>query len=291
LETPVVAETPVLEPTVIPTENVQPTALATDTMEATETTGVLVEDSPRLVSNLLGYNLETENADDLGEIDALVVDRNSGIIEYAVVGAGGFLDIGDEELLVPLNAFQIDPSVQVDDNQAIALTVDPSAVQNAPTLTSIGLGDINDIVNAGPDWDADVRTYWSDQLDTLPVTGEQAQTAAPIPLTDGTDVNVVNQNGDNLGDIENMILSENGDRVQYAILATGGFLDIGERLIPIPFSAYGYDDSATTWMLTLDVDQTQLESAPNYNNLNELPDINVQGWDDAIQNFWNDLTS
>ena len=296
--TPGAGTTPVVTPqaTMAPTAG----ALATSAAPAgTQTANALDEHSPRLVSNVIGYELQDKNSNDLGEIESLVVDRNSGTLEYAVVGAGGFLGIGEEKILVPWSAFQVNPQANNNSNnntntnnnkQPIALTVDASALKNAPTVAKSGL-DLTQLAKAGKDWDSNIRAYWTDKLNALPVTGAAANKAAPILLSDVTDVNVVNKNGDNIGDIKNMVLTNQGDKIQYAILATGGALDLGERLIPIPFSAFKYDKSSEQFVLTLNVDQSKLKNAPYYQNMNEFPNINVQNWDNKIKSFWNNLTS
>ena len=292
-------------PIVTPQATVGPTAgaLATSGVPAgTQTANMLDEHNPRLVSNVIGYELKDKNSNDLGEIESLVVDRNSGTLEYAVVGAGGFLGIGEEKILVPWSAFQVNPQANSNNDntnnnnnnsnntQPIALTVDTSVLKNAPTVAKSGL-DLSQLATAGKDWDSNIRAYWTDKLNALPVTGAEASKAAPVLLSDVTDVNVVNKKGDDLGDIENMVLSKQGDKIEYAILAAGGALDLGERLIPIPYSAFKFDKSSDQYVLTLNVDQSKLKNAPYYQNMNEFPNINVQNWDNKIKSFWNNLTS
>lgn len=50
------------------------------------------------------YNLQNE---EIGEVEEVLIDPASGRIRFAVVGVGGFLEIGETEVAVPWSAFHI----------------------------------------------------------------------------------------------------------------------------------------------------------------------------------------
>ncbi len=47
---------------------------------------------------------------------------------------------------------------------------------------------------------------------------------------------VQNPQGENIADIEKLLIDQSG-QIHYAVLGTGGFLDLGERLVAVPFDA------------------------------------------------------
>jgi sporulation protein YlmC with PRC-barrel domain len=47
---------------------------------------------------------------------------------------------------------------------------------------------------------------------------------------------VVNQNGDKIGTVDDLIV-EPSEKVPFAILSVGGFLGIGEHLVAVPFNS------------------------------------------------------
>jgi sporulation protein YlmC with PRC-barrel domain len=47
---------------------------------------------------------------------------------------------------------------------------------------------------------------------------------------------VYNRNKDNIGTLDDLIVSPGGDRGTYAILSVGGFLGMGKHLIAVPFN-------------------------------------------------------
>jgi sporulation protein YlmC with PRC-barrel domain len=50
-------------------------------------------------SKIKGEKVTTEDGEDLGKIEDLMIDQEKGIIAYAVISFGGFLGIGIDNLL------------------------------------------------------------------------------------------------------------------------------------------------------------------------------------------------
>lgn len=81
---------------------------------------------------------------------------------------------------------------------------------------------------------------------------------------------VFGQAGERIGHIEDLALEKIEGRVAYAILSFGGFLGIGEKYHPLPWSVLAYDTQLGGYVVPLDKDQ--LRSAPSY-AMSELADI------------------
>ena len=60
---------------------------------------------------------------------------------------------------------------------------------------------------------------------------------------------VVNRTGENLGKIEELMLDLETGRVAYAVLSFGGFLGMGEKYHPIPWSALKYDEREGSYVV------------------------------------------
>ncbi|MDQ3200320.1 MAG: PRC-barrel domain-containing protein [Verrucomicrobiota bacterium] len=58
-------------------------------------------------SNLIGADLFTTTGDDIGEINDVVLDENSGTVMYPALSAGGFLGIGDKLTLVSWKSIEV----------------------------------------------------------------------------------------------------------------------------------------------------------------------------------------
>lgn len=78
-------------------------------------------------SEVIGMNIYNPQGEDVGEVNDVVLDPNTGKVRYAAVTYGGFLGIGDEMFAVPWEAFQCtqDP----DDPEEHRLTLDVSKQQ------------------------------------------------------------------------------------------------------------------------------------------------------------------
>ena len=59
------------------------------------------------ISEIKGARVINFQNQDVGEIDELLIDPDSGQIRFAVVGVGGFLGLGSTRVAVPWQALQI----------------------------------------------------------------------------------------------------------------------------------------------------------------------------------------
>lgn len=85
---------------------------------------------------------------------------------------------------------------------------------------------------------------------------------------------VKNPQGKNLGEIEELVLDNYG-RIQYVAVSHGGFLDIGDKLVAIPWHAFETPEGKD--YLQLDVTEEQLSKAPNFDKDN---------WQQAADTNW-----
>lgn len=75
-------------------------------------------------------------------------------------------------------------------------------------------------------------------------------------------------NGDNVGDINNLILKQSG-RVEAAIIGVGGFLGIGQKNVAVPFEKIQVSQDAQTgkMKLTTSLTKDDLKAAPEFQTL------------------------
>lgn len=97
------------------------------------------------------------------------------------------------------------------------------------------------------------------------------------------DYDLTNQNGESMGEIEDLLINMNSGRVRYATIEYGGVLEIGDREVAVPLSALNWNDVG---QLGLTVNEQQLA---NYPDLGEgWPNTSEPTWDDEVFNFWNE---
>jgi hypothetical protein len=76
------------------------------------------------------------------------------------------------------------------------------------------------------------------------------------------DTIVYDRQGNRLGTVQNVMIDKVSGQVAYATMSFGGFLGIGERYHPLPWSMLTYDTSLGGYVV--DVSREQLEGAPTY---------------------------
>jgi sporulation protein YlmC with PRC-barrel domain len=93
---------------------------------------------------------------------------------------------------------------------------------------------------------------------------------------------VQNAKGEDLGEIEDIVLDEGEGRIAYAVLSFGGFLGMGDRLFAIPYTALRPADEDT---FVLDVSKEVLEKAPGFDKDN-WPDTADRQWGESIHRHY-----
>lgn len=89
----------------------------------------------------------------------------------------------------------------------------------------------------------------------------------------GTDV--VNRAGENLGELEELMLDLSNGRVAYAVLSFGGFLGLGDKLFAIPWKAFSIDQNHER--VVLNVDKDVLDDAPGFDK-DDWPQVATSAW-------------
>lgn len=102
----------------------------------------------------------------------------------------------------------------------------------------------------------------------------------------GSDVK--NAAGEDLGKVEDLVIDPNDGTIEYAVLSTGGFLGMGDKLHAVPFSilrAPQVPEDSDLAYFTLDVDKTKLEGAPRFPK-SEWPNVDEPAWRAEIDTYY-----
>jgi sporulation protein YlmC with PRC-barrel domain len=91
---------------------------------------------------------------------------------------------------------------------------------------------------------------------------------------------VYNLEGDRLGHVEDLMLHKLSGKVAYAILSFGGFLGVGEKYHPLPWSVLTYDPGRGVVPLV----KEQLQNGPSYNKDELTNDDN--GWGQRVNDYY-----
>jgi sporulation protein YlmC with PRC-barrel domain len=82
-------------------------------------------------ATIVGTRVKNAQGKDIGEIDQLLIDPARGAVTHAVIGVGGFLGIGEKQVVVPWS----DVKVAMDHAKPggrPAVTIDQATLERAP---------------------------------------------------------------------------------------------------------------------------------------------------------------
>jgi len=82
---------------------------------------------------------------------------------------------------------------------------------------------------------------------------------------------VKNKKGEEIGEIEELVINSQDGRIAYAVLSFGGFLGMGDKLFAIPWKSLTPIPEQHSF--SLDIDKEKLAEAPGFDETN---------WPDAV---------
>ncbi len=180
---------------------------------------------------LIGTNIVSRDGKKLGEIDDLILSGKDKVA-HVIASVGGVLGIGDKSVAIPFRDINIRQDEAVTNlseqqlKQAPEFKVDDSAGNQS------GQNRIDYDINAKKLFDFDV----------------------------------VDRGGKKLGDINDLVLSQD-DKVAYALVSVGGLLGIGEKLVAVPYANLQLNKADEK--VLLNVTKEQLEQAPAFRLRNQ----------------------
>ena len=125
-------------------------------------------------------------------------------------------------------------------------------------------------VSANAAGDADKRTTANSAATNPPanttVKGTAKQTAnlQQMRASELIGKNVVNNKGEGLGEIKDLVVDTTSGKVQYAVISFGGFLGLGDKLFAYPLEKF--ERMGERGRLALNVDKEKMKSAPGFDD-------------------------
>ncbi|MCI0743864.1 MAG: PRC-barrel domain-containing protein [Verrucomicrobia subdivision 3 bacterium] len=200
-----------------------------------------IDDAKELISR----DIQGPDNQKIGDLKEVVVDLESGRVLYAIVGAGGFLGIGDELTAVPPGAF-------TSSSTRLTVSADKQKLLEAPRFAKDQekqLADAEFVKRIHQHFGQ--QTWWEKSGGSF----KNAHKASEL-----MGMNVKNASDQGIGDIANLGIDLPGGRVAFVILGTGGVLGAGDKQYAIPPNAFtlGADNKS----LVINLDKEKLANAP-----------------------------
>ncbi|MCC4766438.1 PRC-barrel domain containing protein [Methanosarcina sp. DH1] len=188
-----------------------------------------------------GGKVVNRAGEDLGKIEELMIDLQSGRIAYVVLSFSEFMDLGDKFFAIPWQT--LTPRLQ---EHAFLLGTTKEILEKAGGFEK-GNWPLAREELAGTYTSYGYQPYWQVQTG-MPeeAKSEMATRMGTMASRDNPDFlsastikgdKVVNRAGEHLGKIEELMIDLEDGRIAYAALSFGGFLGLGSKLFAIPWQA------------------------------------------------------
>lgn len=107
-------------------------------------------------NTLMDVKVHNNANEDLGLVEELMIDLETGAVRYAIIGLGGFLGLGEKMIAVPWSALTWSPNEEmfIADFDRAKLESAPSFDRNHwPDMTDLSWGtSIHDYYGVAPWW-------------------------------------------------------------------------------------------------------------------------------------------
>jgi len=94
---------------------------------------------------------------------------------------------------------------------------------------------------------------------------------------------VCNLQDEKLGTIQDIMLDMQTGKIRYAVLSSGGFLGMGDRLFAIPWKALKQDKDNKRFVL--DVKLQRMKDAPGFDK-DHWPNMAEEKWNSNIESYY-----
>ncbi|MCB0122668.1 MAG: PRC-barrel domain-containing protein, partial [Caldilineaceae bacterium] len=208
-----------------------------------------------LAYTLINHDFVNRDGEVSGHVNDLVLNLRTGSILFAEIEYGGFLDIGDTELLIPLRTLQW-RSVERD----ILLNLDETVLTTYPDLT-VGSPRLDD-----PDWYDGLEAFWNDAgfgNTEVAATGFDPATDVIVRASDLLGYSLVDL-GAGIGRIHNLLIDMEQSRAPYLLVGFGPTAADDDAYM-LPFTVVDVVDVESN-QITLDTNLSQeiLLTAPRF---------------------------
>jgi sporulation protein YlmC with PRC-barrel domain len=202
------------------------------------------------VSRLVDQVVRDEKGNEVGEVENLVIRRN-GTLKRVLIALDGFLELEEKIVAVPFRRLQIsaDTNITVVDSKEQLEKLTDFNHKKEDVFTGFYRR-----APRGGYYSGDYNYYPSHYLPWAWASYPDKMLATVI-----IGQKVYGDEGKKIGEIDDLMLTEGG-KVDQIILSSGGFLEIDEKLVAIPYKPLGFSEFGVVYPITI----KQLNSLPEF---------------------------
>lgn len=247
-------------------------------------------------SDVIGREVENNTGEEIGTIEDLAINRRTGEVRYAIVDRSGAAGVPrDAEMLyaVPLTALRF-----TGDNKVVRLDVSKERMEDAPPFANSGWNTIGD-----ERWGEVVFEFYGqeprftdddddDEDDRDRKDADRAnadnQAGAFIQGSRAVGLNVKNDQNEDLGEVEDIMLDVRSGQVVYAVIGFDRVREAAgrnddEKLFAVPWQALRHREAQDAFIVSIDRDR--LRDAPGFDR-RDWPDMNDIRWARNVHDYY-----
>ena len=182
-------------------------------------------------SDFQGMTVKNPKGEELGDVEDVVIDTNTGEIVYVAIAVGETLDLGGK-------FFAVDPRALTANKEFVGLDVSRAQLERSKGFN---------------------KDAWPNEPDrTLGARDREEKAEEGVKEAGKRNLKRVSQlmdatvyGGDNkkLGEVDGIAYDKANHKVAYMVLGYGGFADVGEEFFAIPCSALSYKTQNNTFTM------------------------------------------
>jgi sporulation protein YlmC with PRC-barrel domain len=223
-------------------------------------------------TDLINKKVINSGSENLGKIEEIVVDSNSGRILYGVLSFGGFAGMGDKLFAIPWQSLQLSS-----DSNAFTLNIDKDRLKSAPGFDKNHWPNFADEQWATTTYKYYNQTpYWLSQTDNTADGYRDRWNHRVIAWQKVSDLNgkrVVDVRNDDTGKLRDCIIDADGGRIIY------GLVSVRDKFFSVPWIA-----------LTLTKDGKQLVLNVNKDQFTDSISFGKDNWPNMADETWANKT-
>jgi sporulation protein YlmC with PRC-barrel domain len=216
--------------------------------------------------NVVGADLYNGNGDDIGQINDVVFDENTGGASYAILAAGGWLGIGDKLTPVKWDSLKLRNTGNDNDKEISFVT----------TLTKEQLTQEKSFDKSN--WGDGTANTWVQQL-------PNTQNMKLVRMSSVDDSKLFDQNGNQIGGIKEVVMDAKSGKIAYAVVSfDDSFINKGDKLTMVPWKLVRQSKKDTPGYV-LHANKAKLENA-TYFSPGEWPNVHDVTWNKDVYDYY-----
>ncbi|MEO8044068.1 MAG: PRC-barrel domain-containing protein [Spartobacteria bacterium] len=214
-------------------------------------------------SNLIGADLYNATGEDIGQVNDVVFDENSGGMMHAVLAAGGFIGIGDKLTAVNWNAINVKKNN--DGKIKVTTTLDKAKLTAEKSYDKSG-------------WKGSDKSW----MQQLPETAGKKI----VRMSDVDDAKLFDKTGTHIGEIEDVIVDTKSGKAAYAVVSFDDeFIKKGDDMMTmIPWSLVRQSEKDRPGFV-LHADKAKIEAGTFFDEKN-WPDMHDMTWNKQVYDHY-----